>query len=81
MNFAVKIPICKLEVRSEDCVTQPARPGRALGKGRYINGRLVKKCLHILLGCIRHSKDRINTNTDCVSGFAKLVSSSQTSES
>ena len=27
----------------------------------YVNGRMVSKCLHILFGFKRHSKDRLNT--------------------
>ena len=45
-------------------VRNSARTARELPRvGGHVNGRSIKKCLGIPLGCTRHSKDRLNVNT------------------
>ena len=60
------VPACGRNSNSRNVSrSQPAPPGSAFGYRRYINGRSIKKCLHITsqfqFGYIRHSKDRLNT--------------------
>ena len=53
LHATVIATVVMCRVRNPTC-TARERP-------RIINGRSIKKCLHILFGYIRHSKDRINT--------------------
>ena len=59
LHATVMATVVMCRVRNPACTAREL-PGVGLG---CVDGRSIKKCLHIPFGCKRHSKDRLNTNT------------------